>query len=156
MKNKKKIKVKILRAKKKDFPSILKLINELAVFEKLAPPKKAAIKRLKKDAFGKNPKFKVLVAVSGKEIVAYAFYFFTYSSFLAKPTLYLEDFYVKEDIRRFGIGKKIFDELIKISRKEKCGRMEWCVLDWNKNAIAFYDKAGAKALNDWIYYRVVF
>lgn len=148
------MKIIIRKAKPSEFKQVLELINELAAFEKLSPPDKKAVSRLKKDAFGKNPKFKILVALADAKIVAYAFYFFTYSSFLAKPTLYLEDFYVRESLRRFGIGKKIFNELLKISKKEKCGRMEWCVLDWNKNAIAFYDKAGAKALNNWIYYRM--
>lgn len=150
------MKIIIRKAKASEFKQVLELINELAAFEKLSPPDKKAINRLKKDAFGKNPKFKILVALADDKITAYAFYFFTYSSFLAKPTLYLEDFYVRESMRRFGIGKKIFDELVEISKKEKCGRMEWCVLDWNKNAIAFYDKAGAKPQRDWIYYRLRF
>ncbi len=89
-----------------------------------------------------------------KEITGYAFYFFSYSSFLARKTLYLEDIFITESKRRLGIGKLFFRELIKIAKKEKCGRMEWCVLDWNTKAIDFYNKLGAKPLNDWIYYRL--
>jgi GNAT superfamily N-acetyltransferase len=146
--------IRIRKAKKADFKDIIRLINELAKFEKLVPPNKKAEKRLFRDAFGKNPAFSVLVAVHNKEIAGYAFYFFSYSSFLARKTLYLEDIFITESKRRFGIGKLFFRELVKKAKKEKCGRMEWCVLDWNKNAIEFYNKLGAKPLDDWIYYRL--
>jgi GNAT superfamily N-acetyltransferase len=149
------MKIKIHTAKKKDFDNILTLITELAKFEKLEPPNAKAIKRLYKDAFGKKPAFKILVASNGKEIVGYAFYFFTYSSFLARKTLYLEDLFITENRRNLGIGKLFFKELVNIAEKEKCGRMEWCVLDWNKNAIEFYNKLEAKPLGDWIYYRKI-
>jgi GNAT superfamily N-acetyltransferase len=148
------MKINICRAKKSDFGDIIRLINELAHFEQLNPPNKAAKSRLIRDAFGKNPKFSVLLAKSGKKIVAYAFYFFTYSSFLAKQTLYLEDIFVNEHYRELGIGKMLFYKLKSIAKNKKCGRMEWCVLNWNKNAIDFYDKLGAKPLNQWIYYRL--
>ena len=148
--------IKIRKAKKTDWDKIINLIIELARFEKLPPPVAASKKKLKTDAFGKKPLFNILVAQKSKEIVGYAFYFFTYSSFLAKKTLYLEDIFISESMRRSGVGKLFFKELIKISKKEKCGRMEWCVLDWNKKAIDFYNKLGAKPLNDWIYYRKVF
>lgn len=144
---------KISKAREKDFEKILNLIIELAKFEKLDPPKDKAVKRLFKDSFGKKPAFKILIAKEGKEIIGYAFYFFTYSSFVAKKTLYLEDIFITETKRSLGIGKLFFKELVNIAQKEKCGRMEWCVLDWNKNAIEFYNKLGAKPLGDWIYYR---
>ena len=146
--------IKIRKAKKTDFKRIIRLIKELAEFEKLDPPDRKAEDRLLKDAFGKNPAFKVIVALHDKEIAGYAFYFFSYSSFLARKTLYLEDIFITESKRRLGIGKLFFKELIKIAKKEKCGRMEWCVLDWNKNAIDFYNKLGAKPLDNWIYYRL--
>jgi len=149
------MRVKIRKAKKKDFESVINLIIELAKFEKLEPPKDKAIKRLYKDAFGKKPAFRILVAQTEKEIIGYAFYFFTYSSFLARKTLYLEDIFITESKRNLGVGKFFLNELVKIAKKQKCGRMEWCVLDWNKNAIDFYDKFGAKPLKDWIYYRMV-
>jgi len=149
------MRVKIRKAKKKDFDSVINLIIELAKFEKLEPPKDKAIKRLYKDAFGKKPAFRILVAQTEKEIIGYGFYFFTYSSFLARKTLYLEDIFITESKRNLGVGKFFLNELVKIAKKQKCGRMEWCVLDWNKNAIDFYDKFGAKPLKDWIYYRMV-
>lgn len=148
--------MKIRKAKKKDSKKILDLIKELARFEKLDPPTNEACKRLIKNAFSKRPFYSVIVAEDGKEIVAYAFYFFTYSSFLARRTLYLEDIFVTEEKRRSGVGKLMFDKLIKIAKKQKCGRMEWCVLDWNQKAIDFYNKLGANPLGNWIYYRMVF
>jgi GNAT superfamily N-acetyltransferase len=83
-------------------------------------------------------------------------YFFTYSSFLAKKTLYLEDIFVSETYRKLGIGKMLMDELVKIAKSHKCGRMEWCVLDWNFNAIRFYENIGAEHLKEWLYYRMSF
>jgi len=146
--------LKVRKAKKSDSNSILKLIIELAKFEKLEPPDEKAKKRLLKHAFGKDRAFHVLLVESDKKIVGYAFYFFTYSSFLARKTLYLEDIFITSEKRRSGAGKILMERLLKIAQKEKCGRMEWCVLDWNKNAINFYDKLGAKPLKDWIYYRI--
>jgi GNAT superfamily N-acetyltransferase len=146
--------VKIRKAKKSDFKKIFALINELAEFEKLVPPDSKAKKRLFKDAFRKKPAYRLLVAETGKEIAGYAFYFYSYSSFLAKKTLYLEDIFITGSKRNLGIGKLFFDKLVSIAEKQNCGRMEWCVLDWNKNAIEFYNKLGAKPLTEWIYYRL--
>ncbi len=148
--------MKIRKAKPKDFENIFRLMNELARYEKLTPPDKKAKKRLREGAFGKDPSYKILVAVNKKEIIGYAFYFYTFSSFLAKKTLYLEDLFITEPKRRFGVGKLFFNELKKIAVKNKCGRMEWAVLDWNKSAINFYNKLGALPLNNWIYYRLIF
>jgi GNAT superfamily N-acetyltransferase len=155
----------IRKPHKKEFPSIINLIRELAKFEKLLPPNEDAKKRLYEDSFGRTRKFEILVAEvnnipltpfnGGKsKLVGYAFYFFTYSSFLAKPTLYLEDIFISRRWRNKGIGKKFFEELLRIARRNKCGRIEWAVLDWNKNAIRFYEKMGAKELKEWRYYRL--
>lgn len=149
-----KMSLKIRKAKKSDFEDVFRLITELADFEKLTPPDAKAKHRLFKDAFGKKPAYKMLVALHNKQIAGYAFYFYSYSSFLARKTLYLEDIFITENKRSLGIGKLFMAELVKTAEKEKCGRMEWCVLDWNKNAINFYDKLGAKPLNEWIYYRL--
>ena len=127
-----------------------------AKYEKLLPPDDMAKKRLIRNAFGKKPAFKVLLAKIKDEAIGYAFYFYTYSSFLAKKTLYLEDIFISEKHRKLGAGKLLMDELIKTAKKNKCGRMEWCVLDWNTNAINFYDKLGAKQLKEWLYYRISF
>jgi len=147
-------KINIRKAKRSDFKDILRLITELAEFEKLIPPDRSANKRLSKDAFSKNPSFKILLAENGKEIIGYAFYFFTYSSFMARKTLYLEDIFISEKYRNRGIGKMFFEKLINIAKKFECARMEWVVLDWNINAIKFYDKLGASELKEWKTYRM--
>ncbi|MCX7878699.1 MAG: GNAT family N-acetyltransferase [Ignavibacteria bacterium] len=149
------MKIKIRKAKKRDFEEIFKLICELAEYEKLTPPDVKAKERLYKDAFGKKPLYYILVSEFRGRITGYVFYFFTYSSFLARKTLYLEDIYISQKQRKKGTGRLFMDELIRIARKEKCGRMEWCVLNWNKDAISFYNKLGAEPLNEWIYYRLI-
>lgn len=147
------MRTKVRKARRRDFEKVFELINELAYFERLQPPDKAAKNRLLRDSFGKSKMNNILVSEVDSKIVGYAFYFFTYSSFVARKTLYLEDIFISESYRNKGIGKLFFNRLLKISEKEKCGRMEWCVLDWNINAIEFYNKLGAKPLKDWIYYR---
>lgn len=149
-------KIKIRKAKKKDSEEILRLINELAEFEKLIPPDRKARKRLIKDAFSRNPPFRILLAETEGKLIGYAFYLYTYSSFLARKTLYLEDIFISEKFRNLGAGKMFFNELTKLARKNKCGRMEWVVLDWNVNAIRFYDNLGANELKEWKTYRMVF
>lgn len=148
------MKIKIRKANIKDSKNIIRLIIELARFEKLPPPDEKATQRLLKHAFGKNPSFHVLIAKTNEVAVGYAFYFFTYSSFLARRTLYLEDIFISESYRNKGIGKLLFNELVNIAKKQKCGRMEWCVLDWNINAINFYEKLSARQLKEWKYYRL--
>jgi len=147
-------KYKIRPAKKSDSIQILDLLIELAVFEKLPLPDLKARKRLIRDTFSKNPPFKILLAETNKHISGYSFYFFTYSSFRARKTLYLEDIFISEKYRSRGIGKMFYKELLKIANKNKCGRMEWMVLDWNINAIKFYEKLGATELKDWKTYRI--
>ena len=146
--------MRIRKAVKKDSKEILRLIKELADFEKLSPPDKSAQRRLLSAAFSDNPKINILVAEEKGKLIAYAIYMFLFSSFLAKPTLYLEDIYISNDYRRSGIGRKIFDKLIAIAKNKKCGRLELMVLGWNKNAIAFYEKYKARHLNEWKYYRM--
>jgi len=145
----------IRRAKKNDGKTFLTLIDALADYEKLKRPTPAAKKRLLNHAFGKKKRFDAFLAFVNNVPVGYAIMFETYSSFLAKPTLYLEDLFVLPDYRRFGVGKKFFALLFKEARKRNCGRIEWMVLDWNKLAINFYDKLGAKHMKEWWLYRMV-
>ncbi|MFZ1322938.1 MAG: GNAT family N-acetyltransferase [Ignavibacteria bacterium] len=147
--------VKIRKAVKSDKKSILKLVKELAEFEKLTFLDGKAEERLMRDAFSNDPPFRTIVAEADKKVIGYAFYFFTYSSFFAKKTLYLEDIYISEKYRNLGIGKEYFKELLNIAKKNKCGRMEWVVLDWNENAIKFYEKLGAYELKEWKTFRKI-
>ncbi len=146
--------IKIRKIKKQDAKQLLNLIAELAEFEKLSPPSATAQKKLINDIFRRNSLLKVLVAEYEKKLIAYAFYFFTYSTFLAKPTLYLEDIYITPEFRKCGLGTCIFNKLLNIAKRKNCGRIEFIVLSWNKNALKFYQKFRAKELNDWKFMRI--
>ena len=152
-------KIIIRKAQITDFESLINLINALADYEKLQRPDKEAQNRLKKDIFVPNPKIKVylaeLEAIHELPVqVGYAITCYLYSSFLALPTLYIEDIFVLPEYRRGGIGKEFLKFLAKVALEEDCGRMEWMVLDWNKLAIDFYEKIGAKKLTGWVPYRL--
>jgi GNAT superfamily N-acetyltransferase len=134
-------------ARKGDWPAVLKLIRELAAFEKLAGPDAAGARRLRSD-FAKG-RFGLIVARRAGKVVAYGFYFFNYSSFAARPSLYLEDIYVQPGARRQGIATRMMACLAALAYRKGCGRMEWTVLDWNRKAQAFYRRLGAKVLPDW-------
>jgi GNAT superfamily N-acetyltransferase len=146
--------IDIRRAQKSNGKMLLTLINALADYEKLNRPDKAACARLLRDAFGRKKKINVFLAYAGKEAVGYAIYFFTYSSFLALPTLYLEDLFVLPGYRKNKAGWKLFQACIAEAKKQGCGRMEWVVLDWNTLAIQFYERAGARRLKEWLTYRL--
>jgi GNAT superfamily N-acetyltransferase len=145
--------ITVRRAKPKDSRAFIELLLALAKFERLQPPSESGKKRLIKDTFV-TKRLNLLLAFSNSVPVGYALYFFTYSSFVAKPTLYLEDIFVLESYRGQGVGSRLFTVLVKEARKLHCGRMEWSVLTWNKNAIRFYEKLGAKKLEEWQYYRL--
>ncbi len=146
--------MKIRKASRRDLPGIVALITRLAEFEKLPPPDASAIRRFERHGFGKHPYFHVLVVEEGSRLIGYAFYFFMYSTFLARPTLYLEDLFVLPECRGQGLGKKLMRRLAGMAQKLGCGRMEWSVLDWNKKAIRFYDRLGARHLKEWYAYRL--
>ena len=135
------------------FDDFLLLIDKLAEYEKLARPDEEAKKRLRADCFSENPKYQAYIGKIGNKSVAYVIYFFTYSSFLAQQTLFLEDIFVLEEYRRHGIGKKMFDYCKQIAKRESCGRIEFTVLKWNNSAQEFYEKNKAKQL-EWFLYRL--
>jgi len=103
--------------------------------------------------FGGRRYFQTLICRRGGRPVGFALYFFTYSTFLARPSLYLEDLFVRPDARGRGAGKALLAALARIAVRRGCGRMEWAVLDWNEPAIRFYDMVGARPLGEWITYR---
>ncbi len=148
-------KVIIRRARASEAATYLSLVDALADFEKLKRPTKAARTRLVCDGFGKHRRFDPLLAFINRKTVGYALIFETYSSFLAKPTLYLEDIFVLPAYRGNGIGLKLFRYCVAEAKRRGCGRMEWVVLDWNKHAIRFYDTYGAKQMKEWLMYRLV-
>jgi GNAT superfamily N-acetyltransferase len=137
-----------------DAEAIITLILGLADYEKLPPPDKAAQQRLVRDAFGERPRFEIFLAEVDSRPVAYAFVFETYSTFLALPTLYLEDIFVLPEYRGRAVGYRLMRYLARVAYERGSGRMEWVVLDWNRPAIDFYERLGARHLADWLTYRL--
>jgi GNAT superfamily N-acetyltransferase len=130
------------------------LIRALAEFEKLPGPTEEAAARLLADGFGPRPLFEALVAEVEGEVVAYAIYFFSYSTFRARPTLFLEDIFVHPRARRRGVATTMMGRLRELAAQRGCGRFEWMVLDWNQDAQKMYDGLGGKRLDEWRLYRV--
>lgn len=145
--------VLIRRGRKADSKGFLKLLVALAKYEKLDPPTPAAQKRILKDVFDRR-RANLILAIRGHVPIGYALYFFTYSSFLANPTLYLEDVFVLKEFRGLGVGRSLFLWCVKVASDRGCGRMEWSVLNWNRNAIRFYEAMGASMLSDWSTFRL--
>jgi GNAT superfamily N-acetyltransferase len=142
-------------ARPDDVPAILAMIRELAVFEKLEHLVIADEALLHDALFGVRPPCEAIVgAEAGGEVVTFALFFQNFSTFLGRKGLYLEDLYVKQDRRGHGYGKRMLVALASLAVERGCGRFEWSVLDWNANAIAFYEKMGADVLPDWRICRV--
>jgi GNAT superfamily N-acetyltransferase len=146
--------VRIVTATEHDVPQILELIRGLAEYERLSHVCEATEDRLRSTLFGERPAAEVLLIYEDAECVGFAVFFTNYSTFLARPGLYLEDLFVKPHARRRGIGLKILKRLAAIARERDYGRMEWSVLDWNQPAINFYKKLGAVPLDDWTLFRL--
>lgn len=141
--------VKIRKAAASDASEILQLIRELAAFEREPDAVEVSLDELIKDGFGENPLFEALIAeTEKKEIVGMALYYPRYSTWKGK-TLHLEDLIVKKSYRGAGVGTLLFDAFFKEVKNQKVRRAEWVVLDWNQNAIDFYEKSGARILKDW-------
>jgi GNAT superfamily N-acetyltransferase len=139
------------------FDDFVRLIGALAAYERLDPPDPAAIARLRSDALGPKPRFEAALALdAGGRAVGYAIWFETYSSLLAKPTMYLEDLFVLEDARGAGAGGMLFEHVRALGARRGCGRMDWQVLDWNTPARDFYARRGAQWLEAWLAYRITY
>ncbi len=141
----------IRKATRTDSKSFLTLLTVFAKWEHFKTPDAKARKRIIEDIFEKKLA-NLLVAMAGKKLLGYALYFYTYSSFSALPTLYLEDLFVLEETRQRGLGKALFKRCLQEARNQGCGKMEWAVLTWNRNAIDFYEKQGAKKDDVFVYY----
>src|SRR5207237_5736020 len=152
--NENRTRIHLRRAKRADGQAMLDLIVALAQFEKLAPPDAEAQKRLLKDGFGERPRFECWLGFWDHEPVAYALVFETYSSFLARPTLYLEDIFVLPQFRGRGIGSALLRHCIQLAQQRDCGRMEWTCLDWNTKAQTAYEQLGACRMKKWLLYRL--
>jgi GNAT superfamily N-acetyltransferase len=137
-----------------DLPLILSFIQALAEYEKLRDQCVATIEDLKQTLFCDQPFAQVVIAEYEGQAVGFALYFYNYSTFLAKPGIYLEDLFVLEDFRGKGVGFALLQYLAKIAVDKGCGRFEWSVLDWNTPAISFYRKIGAVGMDDWTVQRL--
>jgi len=144
----------IHRGTKRDAPTILSLIRGLAEYERLAHEVEATTARVRAHGFGRRRYFETIICRRGGTPVGFALYFFTYSTFLARPTLYLEDLFVRPEERGNGAGRALLRALARIAVRRGCGRLEWAVLDWNRPAIGFYKRLGAKLRRQWILTRL--
>jgi GNAT superfamily N-acetyltransferase len=136
------------------FNDFISLVNALADYEHLDRPTSDAVERLREAAFGVRPKIECFLALDGDTAIGYAITLETFSSFLAKPTMYLEDLFVLESHREKGAGGALFDHVLNMARERGCGRMEWQVLDWNQLARDFYQRRNAEWMKEWLVYRI--
>jgi GNAT superfamily N-acetyltransferase len=145
--------LQIQKISEENFDDFIFLVTKLAEYEKLVPPDEEAVARLRVDGLAERPGYEAYLGYIDGRAVAYLIYFFNYSSFLARPTLYLEDIFVLEEYRRRGLGTLLFRFCASQAREKECGRIELCVLTWNEPAIKFYEKNFGKRL-DWYFYRL--
>lgn len=138
-----------------DAETVLALVDALADYEKLQRPDAEAKKRLIRDMFGERRRIEAYLGEYEGKPVGYAFVFETYSSFLALPTLYLEDLFILPDYRSKKVGYALFRAMVAEAYRRGCGRMEWTVLDWNRLAIDFYRRLGATHMKEWQLYRLL-
>lgn len=145
--------LRIRTAEEEDVPVLFELVRGMAVYEKMTDVMTVTEELLKENLFVKKYAETILAEYKG-EIVGYAMFFNTFSSFLGKANIYLEDLYLKPEARGCGIGKALLACLAKITVERGCGRLEWMVLDWNEPSIRFYKQMGASPQDEWTMYRV--
>jgi GNAT superfamily N-acetyltransferase len=146
--------VRIESATESQVPLILYFIRQLAEYEKLLDKVEADENRIKETLFGLRPSAEVLIAHLDDEPAGFAIFFSTYSTFLGRPGIYLEDLFVEPKFRGYGVGKALLVHLAKLTRERGGGRLEWSVLNWNEPSIRFYKGLGAEPLDEWTRYRV--
>jgi GNAT superfamily N-acetyltransferase len=132
-----------------DVPVILEFIRALAAFEKLLSEVEATEEKLHATLFGERPVAECALAFVEGAPAGFAIFFTNYSTFLAKPGLYLEDLFVQPQFRGQGVGKSLLLHVAQLANARGCGRMEWAVLDWNQPAIEFYESLGARRMREW-------
>lgn len=137
-----------------DVPTVALLIRALARYEKLEDEVTMTEDKLRTSMFGARRYAEAVIAEDDGEAVGFALFFHNYSTFLAQPGIYLEDLYVHESQRGKGVGKALLAHLAQIAVDRNCGRLEWAVLDWNVDAIGFYQRLGAKPNAEWTVYRL--
>ncbi len=141
-------------AAEQDVPLILSFIKALAEYEKLTHEVKATEAALRETLFGARRVAEVVIAEYDAEPVGFALFFHSYSTFLGRPGIYLEDLFVTPEMRGRGFGRLLLTFLARLAKERNCGRVEWAVLDWNAPSIRFYKKLGAVPMDDWTVYRL--
>ena len=144
----------IRKATREDVPAILGLVKALATYEREPDAVVATEADLLRDGFGERPAFEVLIAHDGERAIGFAFYFFSYSTWVGRKCLYLEDLFVEPAQRGQGVGLALMKALAKVAVETDCRRFVWAVLDWNEPAIGFYERLGAKVMRDWLTVRL--
>ena len=137
-----------------DVPLIAELIRGLARYEKLEHEVVMTEEKLTAGLFGEHRYAETLIAENDGEPVGFALFFHNFSTFLAQPGIYLEDLFVVPEQRGRGVGRALLERLARVAVDRGCGRLEWAVLDWNRDAITFYERLGANANSDWTVYRL--
>jgi GNAT superfamily N-acetyltransferase len=146
--------VTIRPAREDEVPLVLQFVRELAEYEHLLHEAVATEERIRRDLFGPRPYAEVIFACLDDVPVGFALFFHNYSTFLGKPGIYLEDLFVRPNVRGKGLGKALLMWLAAEAVKRDCGRLEWAVLDWNEPSIQFYKSLGAKAMDEWSVFRL--
>jgi GNAT superfamily N-acetyltransferase len=146
--------IRIERATERDVPVILQMIRDLAEYERMSDQVVATETGLRESLFSGQRDAEVLLAYADDKPAGFALFFHNFSTFVGRKGLYLEDLFVKPELRGAGIGKRLLVELARIAVERRCGRFEWSVLDWNEPAIGFYRKLGAVPMNEWTIFRV--
>jgi GNAT superfamily N-acetyltransferase len=146
--------IEITAIKRQEVPELLELIRELARFEKLEHAVEATVGVLENSLFGAQPAAGALLARCDGKLAGYAIYFFTFSSFIGRAGIWLEDIYVRPEFRRRGLARGLIEAVARIGVERNCGRFEWTALDWNEKALSYYDKLGARKMEEWIILRM--
>jgi GNAT superfamily N-acetyltransferase len=137
-----------------EVPVLLELIRELARFEHLEHEVQATAESLKDSLFAPQPVAGALLARCDGQPAGYAIYFFTFSSFVGRAGLWLEDVYVRPEFRRRGLGRGLIEAAARIGAERNCGRFEWTALNWNERALEFYRRLGARKMDEWVLLRM--
>jgi GNAT superfamily N-acetyltransferase len=146
--------LRIRAAEPADVPLIADLIRQLAKFEKLEDQVETTEELLRAGLFGPRPYAETVIAEKDNQPIGFALFFHTFSTFLARPGIYLEDLFVLAEHRGRGVGRALLAHLAQLAVERGCGRLEWAVLNWNQEAIRFYERVGAKPNSEWTVYRL--
>jgi GNAT superfamily N-acetyltransferase len=144
----------VVPAREDDAGLVLRFIRELAEYERLTHEVVATEADIRTALFGLDPSAHAVIGYVNGEPAGFALYFFSFSTFVGRPGLYLEDLYVRPPFRGRGLGRRLLAHLARIAVERNCGRMEWSVLDWNQQALGFYRRLGARSMDEWTVQRL--